>query len=156
MDLPFKVPVNYILLIMNNKIERNERKKICIMQLMLLLSCSSRLIDLRQTWIIDSLRALHILCQLKWVCSVHKLTNPISPLSEGIRNMQTHFTCVHSCCSRSPNIFHPRSTHSNHLDSSANMGWAFQGGYVEVWLASQAFSTYNMRPCKIWAPYGVH
>ena len=30
-------------------------------------------------------------------------------------------TGVHPCCSRSPNLFHPRSTHSNHMDSSVNM-----------------------------------
>ena len=43
-------------------------------------------------------------------------------------------TGVYPCCSRSPNIFRPRSTHSNHLDSSVKIWWAFQGGKMEVGL----------------------
>ena len=34
---------------------------------------------------------------------------------------QALLTGVHPCCSRSPNLFRPRSTHSNHLDSCVKM-----------------------------------
>ena len=51
-------------------------------------------------------------------------------------------TGVHPCCSRSPNLFRPSSTHSDHMDSSVKMWWVLQDGKVEVGFTLHNNSTY--------------
>ena len=54
-------------------------------------------------------------------------------------------TGVHQCCSRSPILFCPCSTHSHHMDSSVKMWWVLQDGKVEVGFTLHNNPTYLYR-----------